>query len=434
MPSPQASGRGRRLQPSRPAAPPRCAELELLLPSGVWLRVHREIRRVEFAELSGLLFLHAMAMGAWFVPLGTVLDAHGLQSIKPLAFATSAVAAFVSPLIFGAMADRHFAPARVLRWLAVATSLAMASAATAIEVGAGRWVVLALIQVHALCVAPTWSLSTSIVLGRLSNSERQFGPIRALGTLGWMAGCWLVSALRADTSPVACYAGAAVWLMVAAYTRLLPSPAPLDSGGPLSLRQRLGLDALTLLKERDHRVVFLTAALFAIPLAAFYPYTPTHLRQLGLERTTAWMTLGQITEVLALVWLAKVLGRWRMKWTFAAGLGFGLLRYALCALDGKAWVLAGLTLHGFAFTLFFISGQIYVDQRVAPAWRARAQALFALTTNGAGNLIGYLGTGAWFRLCQSGGSVEWPWFWGGLAVAVALVLGYFLSAYRGRAR
>ncbi len=55
-----------------------------------------------------------MAMGAWFVPLSTVLDAHGLQSIKPLAFATSATAAFVSPLLFATMADRHLGAVRVL--------------------------------------------------------------------------------------------------------------------------------------------------------------------------------------------------------------------------------------------------------------------------------------------------------------------------------
>ena len=42
----------------------------------------------------------------WLVPLSTVLDAHGLHAIKPFAFAANGVAAFVSPLIFGALADR----------------------------------------------------------------------------------------------------------------------------------------------------------------------------------------------------------------------------------------------------------------------------------------------------------------------------------------
>lgn len=404
----------------------------ILRRSCVLWRVQRDISNTERAELAGLFFLHGMAMAAWFVPLGTVLDSHGLQSIKPVAFATSATAALVSPLIFGAMADRHVAPVRVLRWLALATAAAMALAATAIQRGASPWAVLALIQLHALCSAPTWSLSNSIVLGRLQDSQRQFGPIRAVATLGWMAGCWLVSALHADTSTTACYIGSGVWLLVAAFTRWLPSPAPLKSTGSVTIRQRLGLDALTLLRNRDHRVVFLTAALFSIPLAAFYPYTPTHLRELGLERTTAWMSLGQVTEIIAMVGLSSVLGRWKFKWTLGAGLTFGFVRYCLCAVDGKGWVLAGLTLHGFAFTLFFINAQIYLDQRIDPAWRVRAQALFGLMVGGVGNLIGYLGTGWWFRVCQKGGGIDWTFFWGGLAAVLALVLIFFVSTYRGR--
>ena len=61
-------------------------------------------RRAEYAELVALFFIHGAALGMWFVPLSAVLDAHGLRSIKPFAFATSALAAIISPLIFGAIA------------------------------------------------------------------------------------------------------------------------------------------------------------------------------------------------------------------------------------------------------------------------------------------------------------------------------------------
>ena len=147
-------------------------------------------------------------MSIWFVPLSTVLDAHGLHAIKPFAFATSALAAFVSPLIFGAMADRHASPVKVLRGLAVATAVAMALASTAIKFGWNPWLVLALIQLHALCASPTWSISSTIVFARLADAQKEFGPVRAMATLGWMAGCWLISALNADTSPSAGYSGA----------------------------------------------------------------------------------------------------------------------------------------------------------------------------------------------------------------------------------
>jgi MFS family permease len=213
----------------------------------------------------------------------------------------------VSPLIFGAAADRHVGPVRVLRWIAVATAAAMAMASTGIKQGWNPWLLLALIQVLSLFSAPTWSISTTIVLARLTDARREFGPIRAMGTLGWMAGCWIVSALKADTSPLAGYCGALTWLALAAFTLVLPVVAPPKSLDHLTLRQRFGLDALSLLKNHDHRVVFVTAALVTIPLAAFYPFAPVHLRDLGFQRTSAWMTLGQVTEIAAMLGLSTLL-------------------------------------------------------------------------------------------------------------------------------
>ena len=394
-------------------------------------RVRPLARWAEYTELAALFFIHAAALGMWFVPLSTVLDAHGLHAIKPYAFATSGLAAFVSPLIFGAMADRHVSPAKVLRGLALATAAAMTLAATAIKLNWNPLVVLALIQLHALCSAPTWGISSTIVFARLQDAKSEFGPIRAMATLGWMAGCWLVSALNADKSPLAGYSGAATWLLVAAFTFLLPSVEPPKSDERLRLGHWLGLDALKLLKNHDHRVVFTTAALLNMPLAAFYPYTPPHLQSLGLDRTSAWMTLGQITEIIAMFALARLLTTWRLKWIFVAGLVFGVVRFAICALNAKAWILIGVTLHGCSFTLVFITAQIYVDQRMEPAWRARAQALLTLMVSGAGNLFGYLGTGWWFAVNSGPAGPQWSIFWAGLAGAVTCVLVYFLIAYHG---
>jgi hypothetical protein len=291
--------------------------------------------------------------------------------------------------------------------------------------------VLALIQLHALCSSPTWSISSTIVFARLADAKREFGPVRAMATLGWMAGCWLVSALHADASALAGYCGAAVWLVVCGSTYFLPALETPRSVERLTWVQRFGLDALTLLKNHDHRVVFITVALFCIPLAGFYPYTPPHLRELGFERTTAWMSLGQVTEVISMFVLGALLNR-RLKWIFTLGLSFGVLRFALCALNSKAYLLAGVVLHGCSFTLVIITAQIYLDQRVHAAWRARAQALMSLMNSGVGNLIGYLGTGGWFTACSRPAGTHWPRFWGGLAGMVAGVLIYFLFAYRGR--
>ncbi|MCL4788608.1 MAG: MFS transporter [Verrucomicrobia bacterium] len=396
------------------------------------LRVLTTIRRAEYAELIILFFLHGATMGMWLVPLSPVLDAHGLSAIKPFAFATSAVAAFISPLIFGAMADRHASPVKVLRWLAAVTAATTALASTAIKLGWPPWLVVASIQLLMLGAFPTVSLTATIVFARLADAQKEFGPVRAMATLGWIFGCGLVSALRVDASTSAGYLSAASWLFMAGYTFFLPPADPPKASQPPKWHERFGLDALTLLKNPDHRVVFVTVALFCIPLSGFYPYAPPHLRALGFERTSAWMSLGQVTEIVAMFGLGTLLVRWRLKWLFACGLVFGVLRYALSALDRPGWLLTGVALHGVSFTFVLITAQIYLDQRVDSAWRARAQALMSLMTGGFGSLFGYFGCAGWFAYSTSASITRWPLFWGGLASAVAGVLIYFLIAYHGR--
>jgi len=393
--------------------------------------VLRTLRKAEYAELTVLFFLQGAAMSVWFVPLGNVLDAHGLHGIKPFAFGTSALAAFVSPLMFGAMADRHAPPARVLRWLALATAALMSLACTAIQFHCRGWLVLALIQLLSLASTPLVSISTTIVFARLTDSK-EFAPLRVMMTLGWMAGCVLASVLNADTSSFAGYTSAAIWTALAAFTFFLPALEVPRSAENLAWHERLGLDALRLLKSRDHRVVFVTTTLLCIPLAAFYPYAPANLRDLGLTHTSAWMSLAQISEVIAIFSMGRLLLKWRLKWIFACGLGFGVLRFVLSAVNGKGWLLAGVALHGASFALVFVTAPIYLDQRVDAAWRARAQALLTLMNSGMGNLIGYLGMGWWFAACAGPSGNRWSLFWGGTAAVAAMVLVYFLTAYRGR--
>jgi MFS family permease len=390
------------------------------------------LRKAEYFELLVLFFIQGAAMAIWFVPLGPILDAHGLHTIKPFAFAASAVAAFVSPLMFGAMADRHVPPARVLRWLAVATAVSMAIVSTAIKTQCHPWLILLLIQIFYFSYAPMFSISSTLILARLKDAQKEFGPIRSLATVGWMAGCLPVSALNVDSSVFAGYLGAGIWLLVAGFTCFLPMLEIPPSAENLTWHERLGLDALTLLKNRDTRVIFITTTLFNIPLAAFYPFAPTQLRDLGLTHTSAWLSLAQTSEIIAMFSLGWLLLNWRLKWIFACGLACGVLRFALSAFNTKTALLLGIFLHGASFTLVFVIAQIYLEQRIDPAWRARAQALLSLMNGGIGNLIGYLGTGWWFSQCALRTSTHWPLFWGGLAGIVAMVLVYFLTAYRGQ--
>ena len=389
--------------------------------------------RRERLRLAALFFFHAQAAGMWSMAMSNVLRTHGLERIVPYTFACGAFAALISPLILGSLADQHQPATRLLRWLAVGTALFLALTSLAIERGLGAFAVLALLQAQALCSAPMWGLSSTIILARLRDPENEFGPIRVWATIGWMSAGWITSfALMADSSTRAGFAASLLWLGVGAWAWTLPDVPPLGLGTARSWRDVLGLPALTLLTNRDHRVMFLTSALLSVPLAAYFPFTAMHLGDVGVRHISAALSLGQITEIITMYGLSRVLARFRLKWIFLTGIGFGCVRFALFAFDSRAGLIAGIALHGLCYTLFFITAQIYLEKRVDPQLRARAQALLTLMTAGLGTFAGSIASGWWRTACRHGAHTDWPRFWLGLSAAIAGVFVFFAIAYRGR--
>lgn len=385
------------------------------------------------AKLALLFFCTAMPMGLWNVPLANIFAAYDRAHLVPWVLATSGLAAFISPLFVGALADQKMAPTRLLRWLAVLTGLTLTMTCLSLHWGLSDGLILLCAQVQALVATPVWSITSSIAFSQLHNAKRQFGPLRAFATFGWMVGCWIVSfVIKADDSVLAGFTAAGLWMVVMSLTWMLPATPPSDAKQHRSWWQILGLDALDLLKHRDHRIVFITAALYCIPLAAFYPYTVLQLKEMGVGHISAVMSLAQTTEILVMLLLGGLMTRYRLKWVFLSGIIICVVRYGMNAMNTQTWIMIGTTLHGFAFTLYFITTQIYLEERIEPKWRVRAQALLALLMGGVGNLLGYLGGGWWHEMCRTKGVTDWSRFWCGETALTAAVCVFFALAYQGR--
>lgn len=365
------------------------------------------------------------------VTFSNVLKAHGLESIIPYAFSCSAVAAFISPLFAGSLADHHYSAERLLRWFSCATAGSLALTFFAIERQWGAGWVLAFLQLQALCSAPAWGLATVIVLASLRDPATEFGPIRVWATFGWMVAGWLLSfVLRAETSTVSGAAASVTWLLVAAITLRLPKVVPPVMNAGRSWRELLGLDALQLLRVPRHRTVFLAAALVSAPLAAFYPFAAMHLRELGETRVAAALSLGQFSEIATMYALGSLLRTVNFKWLLLAGIAFGVLRYLFFAQNTVVWLLAGIALHGLCYTLFFIPAQIYVDQQIDRSMQGRAQSLLTLMMSGVGVLVGSLGCGWWREACVQPSGTNWTLFWSVLCLLLSAAGVYFAIGYR----
>ncbi len=374
-------------------------------------------------------------MAAYAVPFPNVLKAFGLGDYATFAVATGSIAAFISPMVAGTLADRRVAPERLLAVLNFLSGTLLILVHCAVQFHWGPAVFLSLMMGYALCNAPGFSLVTSIVLSRLTDARRQFGPIRVWATWGWMLASFAVGGvLHLDHSPAAGYLGGAIFIAEALYCLTLQPTHPVAVTGPRRLRDYFGWEAMALLRHPDHRLIFLTSALFTALMSTLYLYTVRHLEDAGDSSPSATMGLAQLCEGLATFGLAAVLLRFRIKWLLTAGLVLGVCRYALLSLDVRPAMVASVCLHGPLFVVFYLTCQIYLEQRVDARIRSQSQALLSLMNSGIGNALGYLTILWWFHQCEDGSTVNWPHFWGVLAAAGVVLTGFFVLFYRGQKR
>ena len=390
-----------------------------------------------FTVLWVVFFFHGMTPGFWLPALTNILGARGLGDWVPAVFVVQPVCALISPLIGGALADQRVPADRLFAWSSLIGSLALLAAFGSLDANWHPAWFVGLLGLGSLLSGPTWGLLATISLTNLSHGERQFPLVRVGATLGWVAGGLMTSyVLMADTSPLAGYASAVTRFLTGALAFLLPHTPPL--GTSTSLKSRLGLDAFSLLKQRDHWVFFLVTGLFSIPITAFYMYAPEFLKVLGDKHPSGTMTIAQVLEVGGMLLVGAVMTRFRVKTVLCWALGLSVLRFAMSAGAGAGlsgaiwWHIAGVALHGVCYTFYFITAQVFLDRRVEPGLKGQVQGLLAMVSGGLGPLIGAVVCGWLRRSCVAENGAGWDWFWGILAAMIAGCFAIFVMLYKGR--
>lgn len=376
-----------------------------------------------------------MAPGYYTPAIPNILHAKGLGSEwLSLAFLAGPVASMISPLIIGAMADNRFAAQKVVGFIGILSSCFLASAFSVLDHNGSPWAFIGLLACSSIVAAPMSSMLATISMVHLKSGEKEFPIVRLGGTLGWMAAGYITSfVLFADASPKAGYAAAITRCVCGISAFFLPNTPPL--GNSRSLRTLLGLDAFRLLRERDHLVFFSVTLLLSIPLAAFFMHTPMHLFALGNDKPTATMTIGQISEIAAMLLMSVVMTRFRVKTVLMVALVLSALRYVLFAVAGmtgaSTWLIGGIALHGLCYTLYFITGQLFLDRRVDPGMRTQAQGLLSLVSNGIGSVIGTLLAVKLYDFTVGGGHGGWATYWWIQAACIAVCVPILAIFYQG---
>ena len=387
-------------------------------------------------QLSLMMFMEFFIWGAWWVTFGTFLNSNlsASGSESALAFSTQSWGAIIAPFFIGLIADRYFNAERILGILHL--------------IGAGLMYLMAdtsdfslfypFVFAYYLAYMPTLALVNSVSFFQMNDPAKEFSNIRVFGTIGWVTAGMVISYIFHWDSPSAIESGALknTFLMTAVASAILglfsfslpKTPPSMSENKGVSISDILGLDALSLLKDRNFLMFFVASVLICIPLAFYYQYTNLFLVDMGMPNPTGKMALGQVSEALFLLLLPIFFKRFGFKKTLLVGMAAWAIRYTLFAYGDAGeltfMLLIGIALHGICYDFFFVSGQIYTDFKAGDKVKSAAQGMITLATYGVGMLIGFWVAGKIFDMYTAGDNNDWNQIWllpAGFAVGVLIL-------------
>jgi nucleoside transporter len=393
-------------------------------------------------RLSAMMFLEYFIWGAWYVTLGTWLAGplHFTGQQIGLAAGATAVGAIIAPFFVGLIADRLFATQKVLALLHVlgATLLLVASLQDSFAV------FYSLILLYCLCFMPTLALTNSLAFRQMQDPKEEFGAIRVLGSLGWIIAGLLIGTLKLEATALPMRLAALSSLIMGIYCLTLPPTPPLGSRTDrLSMSNIFPREAVALLKDRSMLIFVIASFFICIPLQFYYAFTNLFLNQVGVVNAAGKMTGGQMSELLCMVLIPWFFRRLGVKYMLVAGMAAWVIRSLFFAFgnvsDGMWMLWGGILLHGICYDFFFVTGQIYIDQKADAGLRAAAQGLITFITYGLGMFVGSWLSGfvvGHYTLAVAEGTVTYQWksIWLFSAIVSALVLLFFLLTFSEKER
>lgn len=389
-----------------------------------------------------MMFLEFFIWGAWFVTMGSYLannlGASGAQT--GLAYSTQSWGAIIAPFIIGLIADKYFNAERLLGIIHLAGAVLMYFAYQAGDFAQFYPYLLG----YMILYMPTLALVNSISFRQMDDPSRHFGRIRVWGTVGWIVAGLAISYVFAWDSREGIASGmlrqtflmaAVASLVLGLYSFMLPATPP-KASKESGLKQLLGLEALSLLRDRSFLTFFVASILICIPLAFYYQHANQFMTEIDLANATGKQTIGQMSEVLFMLAIPFFLLRVGMKGTLLIGMAAWAARYVLFAFGNAGelqfMLIIGIALHGICYDFFFVSGQIYTDRKAGARYKSAAQGLITLATYGLGMLVGFFIAGQITDAYADGGLHDWRTIWIYPAAFAAVVFVLFGLTFNER--
>jgi nucleoside transporter len=341
-------------------------------------------------KLSMMMFLEFFIWGAWLPKIFGYLDTLKFdawqQGLILNAFALASLAAMFFSTQF---ADRNFAAEKFLAFSQLVGGIAILLLTWTTDF----WPFFVLMLVHCLFYVPTISITNSIAFANLKDAQKDFGPVRLWGTIGWIAASWPFVFILSEDAPkdavryTYLVAGIAS-LLLAGFSLSLPHtpPKPATEGG----EKFAWLEALKLLRVPFVMVLFVVTFVDAMVHMCYFIWTDTYLMSIGIPAKWVMpvMSIGQVAEIGTMAVLGLCLKRLGWRYTMTLGILGHAVRFALFAVAPyPAVAIVVNMLHGICYAFFFATVYIFVDEFFPKDARSSAQGVFNFLILGLGPFV-----------------------------------------------
>ena len=390
-----------------------------------------------------MMFFQYFIWGLWLPILGnklqTLLATPELigklgeeEAIKSIAWPIAVISStygfgsILGPFLLGQLADRYFPAQRVLAVAHIIGGILLLLTATQTTFIP----IFVLMFLYCSLYMPTMGLSNSVAFKALGESDSQyFAWIRNLGTIGWIAAgfffTWYLNQYKPELA-LEC-------LKIAGYLSIpfgflcffLPNTPPnvAKATDPIDKKSSI-MESLGLLKNRSFAVLVFTAGLIGIMLAFYFQCEGRFLTSLGISENNigSYMTIGQIVEMLVMLFVPVAVQKLGIKQTMIIGALFWAARFGLSILGQPVWLMiATIGFHGFCFGFFFVVAFMFVDKAASSDIKSTAQNLLIFIIYGLGTVVGNLIAGP---LLAHFGS-NWAGIWAGPFVLTLISIALF---------
>jgi NHS family xanthosine MFS transporter len=393
-------------------------------------------------RLTVLQFLQFFVWGAWLISFGGYMYSKGMGDNIGTLFATAGIASLFMPTIAGIIADKWINSERLLGILHILGACCTFAASRATEF----YPLYICMFLNALVFMPTIGLSYSVcysIMHRYGmNTGHDFPPIRSFGTVGFIAAMWTVNLAGWSVSPNQLLLSSVSGLALGLYAFTLPADPPERSKKTGSVMSLLGLDALVLLKERRMATFFAFAVLLGVCLqitnsygsSFIHSFDTTYPDSFAVKYNNIFLSISQISEALFILAIPFFLLRFGIKTVMLMSLAAWVLRFALFGAGnpgtGMIWLTLSMIIYGMAFDFFNISGSLFIDRETPERFRASAQGMLMMVTNGFGAIAGNFGAQQVVNAYTADGITDWRTCWfifAGYAFLIGILFAIFFK-------